>query len=194
MKLKNYFKNITILALVVFVLLLIIQRSCFTPIPPVNPNDTIIKIETRWDTIRLISKVYIPKLDTIIRVDTIKGKVDTLEILKDYFSKCYYVDTINLDTLGFILIKDTITQNKIHSRQTSSNLYIPTITITKTVIENKRELYWGVGLGLTTTQINCLEGNLLYKNKKKQMYSLGIGIDPEFKPVFSGHMFWKFGK
>jgi hypothetical protein len=163
---------------------------------PPSSNDTIIKIETRWDTVKIFSKVYVPKYDTVIQVDTfiIKTKVDTLNILKDYFAKYYYKDTIHLDTLGYIIIKDTISQNKIYSRQTFSNLYIPTTTITKTIYLNKREFYLGVALGSSNTQLKYLGGEMLYKNKKYQIYGLGIGIDPEFKPVIMGRTYWKIGK
>jgi hypothetical protein len=190
---KNYFKNILVLGLLVLIILLLIQRSCFSP-TPTTITDTIIKIEVRWDTVEIISEVYTPKWSYIVKPVFKYHPIDTLEILKDYFAQYYYKDTIHLDTLGFIIIKDTISQNKIQSRQTSSHLYIPTTTITKTININNREFYVGTGLGFDENQINYLGGELLYKNKKSQAYGLGIGVDSKFQPVISGKMYWKVGK
>ena len=54
------------------------------------------KVETRYDTLTSREKVYVPKYKKIIETKTItdtivlKSKIDTLEILKDYYSKYVY--------------------------------------------------------------------------------------------------------
>ena len=64
------------------------------------------KVETRYDTLTVEKKVYVPKYKKIIETKTItdtivlKSKIDTLEILKDYYSKYVYQDTLKLDSLG----------------------------------------------------------------------------------------------
>jgi len=57
-------------------------------------------------------------------------EVDTLEILKDYFEKYVYLDTIPIDTLGYVTIIDTLSQNRILYRKPTINIQIPTKTIT----------------------------------------------------------------
>jgi hypothetical protein len=39
-----------------------------------------------------------------------------------------------------------------------------------------------------------LSGNLLYKTKKRNVYNIGVGVDSDFKPVYTIGMYWKFGK
>ena len=68
-------------------------------------------------------------------------KVDTLEILKDYFEKYVYLDTIPIDTLGYVSIIDTLSQNRILYRKPTINIQIPTKTITIVERENEREYY-----------------------------------------------------
>jgi len=194
--LKNYYKEILIIVLIIITLFQF-QKGCFS-LPEEGRIDTVIKIETKWDTIIKTTQVYIPKWDTIVKEIFIKEPIDTPEIIKDYFSKYYYVDIIDLDSLGFIIVKDTISQNKIHSRQVTSNLNIPTTTITQTITKtsyiNRRELYIGMGLGFNRERLNHISGEILYRSKKPQIYSLGLGINPEFDPIIMGRIFWRINK
>jgi hypothetical protein len=34
----------------------------------------------------------------------------------------------------------------------------------------------------------------MYRNKKKQAYGLGVGINQNLQPVLSGRIYWKIGK
>ena len=159
----------------------------------------ITKIETRWDTITVSKEIYIPKWKTKIitkyESDTIiiNIPIDTLEILKDYYSKNIYVDKIELDSLGTITITDTVTQNTIISRSVISDILVPTTTITSDVYINSREFYWGLGLQGRSDQLNYLGGELLFKDKNKRIYGLGLGVNQDFIPVISGRLYWKIG-
>jgi len=157
---------------------------------------TITKVEVKYDTIIKYTPKYIPKWKEkiITRTDTVPSLVDTLAILKDYYTKYVYNDTIHIDTMGYAVINDTITRNTIFSRSVATNFLIPITTVTNTVYTNQREFYWGLGLMGRANQINYLGGKLLLRTKKKQIYGLGIGINPNFQPVLSGSMYWKIGK
>ena len=159
-----------------------------------SPNIT--KIETKWDTVKIDSLVYIPKWKTKIETihDTIPANIDTLDILKDYYSKYFYTDTLDLDSLGSIIINDTISKNSIISREIQPNILIPTTTIANTVYINKREFYGGFGIKGRTNQLNYLGGELLFKTKNNQAYNIGIGLNQDFKPVLGFGMYWKIGK
>ena len=163
--------------------------------PPIE-GSVITKIETKWDTLKVDSLVYIPKWGTkIVTVhDTIPLDIDTLEVLKDYYSKYFYSDVIYLDTLGNITINDTISKNKIISRKILPFLTLPTTTITRDSLINKREFYYGVGLAGNRTQFNHIGGEFLYRAKNKHVYGVGLGINQNFQPVISGKLYWKFGK
>jgi len=151
---------------------------------------------TKWDTLKIDSLVYIPKWRTKITTihDTIPADIDTLSILKDYYAKYFYTDTLSLDSLGNIVINDTISRNSILFREIQPNVLIPTTTVTNTVYINNREFYVGVGLKGRTDQINYLGGELLYKTKNKQVYGVGIGVNQDFQPVLGFSIYWKLSK
>jgi hypothetical protein len=142
------------------------------------------------------SLVYVPKWNTkmITIHDTIPSDVDTLEVLKDYYAKYFYSDVIDLDTLGNITINDTISKNKIVSRKILPFLTLPTTTITRDSLINKREFYYGVGLTGNRTQFNYMGGELLYRAKNKRVYGVGLGINQNLQPIISGKLYWKFGR
>ena len=52
----------------------------------------------------------------------VPANVDTQEILKDYFSRRFYIDTLDLGQKSFVIVKDTITENKILSRVFESSI------------------------------------------------------------------------
>ena len=196
---KDFFKNIKNLLIVVLVVFLLFQRGCSSNSDGVEPK-IITKIETKWDTITINKIEYIPKwvekIVTIYENDTIviNTPIDTLEVLKEYYAKNVYVDKIVLDSLGIVTITDTISQNKIFSRSIISDILIPTTTITSDIYINEREFYWGLNVAGRSSQINYLGGGLLYKSKRKNVYGLGIGINEGFQPIISASYYMKIGK
>jgi len=114
-----------------------------------------------------------PKVQTITTTDTIPGdsvpyavevpkpipywidtgswhyqtqQIDTMAILRDYFARVYYLDTIMDDSSAFIAILDTITQNRIHGRKLYFANRKPTSIINTTTVlpsNEKSKLYVG---------------------------------------------------
>ena len=191
---KGYFKNIQTLLIVVLAVLLFYQKSCSST-PPVEPQ-TITEVITRWDTLKVATKEYVPKYirKTIVNIDTFQAPIDTMSILRDYYAKYFYTDTIKVDSLGFIVINDTVTRNLISKRDVQSNIFIPTTTITNTTYLYKRELFWGASISGNQEQIQSINGELIYVNKKRNAYGFGVGVDQNFQPIFTGRLYWKIGK
>jgi len=192
--LKVLFKNIQTLLVVVLAALLFLQRGCSST-PPVEPK-VITEIITRWDTLKVETKEYVPKYirKTVVDIDTFQAPIDTISILKDYYAKYFYTDTIKVDSLGFIVINDTVTRNLISKRDVQSNIFIPTTTITNTVYLYKKEFFGGISVGATNQAVQNINGELLYINKKRNAYGFGIGLNPQFQPVYTVRMYWKIGK
>jgi len=192
--LKGYFKNIQTLLIVVLAVLLFYQKSCSSTLP-VEPQ-TITEVITRWDTLKVATKEYVPKYirKTIVNIDTFQAPIDTMSILRDYYAKYFYTDTIKVDSLGFIVINDTVTRNLISKRDVQSNIFIPTTTITNTTYLYKRELFWGASVSGNQEQIQSINGELMYVNKKRNAYGFGVGVDQNFQPIFTGRLYWKIGK
>ena len=192
---KKYFTSIQSVAIAVLIIVILLMRACDKQ-DPVEPV-IITKIETVFDTITKEVPVYKPKYVTKIEYihDTIidSTPVDTVSILKDYFATYVYQDNQELDSLNLTII-DSVSQNKIFARTIQYDLIYPTTTITKEIYLNQRELYWGIGMQGRTDQLNYVGGELLYRNRKKQAYGLGIGINQDLQPVVSGKLYWKIGK
>lgn len=182
---------VKIVLIAVILILVISQVQCGIGNTP--EVVTTIKVETKLDTIYLSKTKYIPQKKTI--VDTIyqeiPAEVDTLTILKDYFSKVVYRDTINIDTFGTLVIEDTISRNLIISRELFSNIVLPTTTVTKTTLENKRILYAGASLSGNREVINQLGVGLMLKGKNDRLYGLGLGINNSLQPLITGSIYWK---
>ena len=197
---KGYFKNIQTLLVVVLAALLFFQRGCSST-PPVEPK-VITEVVTKWDTVKVEQTEYVPQIieKVVVNIDTFSTPIDTVSVLKDYYAKYFYTDTIQLDTLGSIIVNDTITRNLISFRDVQSNIFIPTTTITNTTYLYKRELFWGVAVGgminpvQNESPINYISGELMYVNKKRNVYGFGLGVDKDFFPIVSGRLYWKIGK
>ncbi len=192
------FEHIIILSLGILLL-------WFTQCRRVDPIvDEIVKTEVivKWDTVQVEKTEYIPKIveKVIINIDTFSTPIDTVSVLKDYYAKYFYTDTIQIDTLGSIIVNDTVSRNLISFRDVQSNIFIPTTTVTNTVYLYKREFFGGISIGgminpvQSESPIDYISGELMYVNKKRNVYGFGLGIDSDFHPIISGRMYWKIGK
>ena len=156
----------------------------------------------RKNTVVIEKTQYVPKWRTKVTTihDTVLADVDTAFILNDYYSTYAYTDTLSLDSLGSIIINDTISKNSILFRDVQPNIFIPTITVTNTSYLYQREFFGGVSIGgminpvQNESPINYISGELLYINKKRNVYGFGLGVDADFLPILSGRMYWKLSK
>ena len=198
---RNYFGDIKTLLIVVLGVIIFLTRSCQGGSDITEPQ-VITEVVTQWDTVKVEKTKYVPKVidRVVVSIDTFTTPIDTLSVLKDYYAKYFYTDTIKIDTIGYVTINDTITRNLISFRDVQSNIFIPTTTITNTVYLNRREFFGGISVGgmLNPVQnespINYISGELLYINKKRNVYGFGLGVDADFLPILSGRMYWKLSK
>ena len=197
---KKYFGDIRNLIILVLIIVILLLRQCSGDGGEITPSEPTIvtKVETKYDTITIDKKVYVPKWKTkiVTQVDSIlvNTPIDTLEVLKDYYAKNVFVDKIELDSLGFVTMTDTIWKNTLFNRLVESEIIIPTTTVTQTEYINPREFYIGFGLNGTSKQFNYVGGSILYRTRKKQAFGLGIGLNDQFQPIISTQFLWKLGK
>ena len=191
---KKYLNSLQTVLILILALIILLQSQCSRK-DPVEP-EVIVTIETKWDTVEVEKVSYIPKWRTkvVTEYDTIPRDVDTVAILKDYYARYFYTDTLTLDTLGYVVLNDTITKNSILNRSFISTIKIPTTIITKEIYLNKREFYWGLGVHGRPDQLNYVGGEFMYKAKNKQVYGLGVGLNQDLQPIVGGRMYWKIGK
>lgn len=140
----------------------------------------------------------------VYHLDTayLPAEIDTLQILKDFFAKYVYNDTLELnDSLGFVYILDTISKNKLYSRTWSTSVKEKTIRET-TIVKDlpKIEYYFGMNANLDKVDyLNSLGTSLIIKNRKDNLYQLNLGIankqplnsNTQFTPYFGGGIYWK---
>jgi hypothetical protein len=208
-KLLN-FKNIVIAALIIFVLL-----EWFNP-GGVMPGKKVFiagkayeVIKHEIDTIDIVKTKVVTKKGEDIYHETIVEKevvipavVDTMALLKDYYSKVLYKDTLVLpDSLGTVSLLDTISQNKIFGRTFNASVKQRTIKETMIVKElPKTQVYYGLTGGFNKADVVSNVGaGLLIKTKKDKIYNLGVGVSNRvtdgtngtLSPYIGAGVYWK---
>ena len=209
-KLLN-FRNIAIAALVIYILL-----QWFNP-GGVMPGGRTIRIEGKKyeiikhdiDTVDIVKTKIVTKKGEDIYHETIVEKeviipaiIDTLALLKDYYSKVLYKDTLILpDSLGIVALNDTISQNKILGRTFNASVKQRTIKETTIVKElPKTKIFYGLEGGFNKADVvSSVGAGVLINTKKDKIYQLGLGVNNKttdgttgaFSPYIRGGVYWK---
>jgi hypothetical protein len=122
----------------------------------------------------------------------LKAQYDALVIA--YLAKTLYTDTVNIDTLGYVAVTDTVHKNEIHGRSYKYNYKIPTITVTNTITKQappKGALFIGGGVTGNPNEVKSLFGGFLYKSKKDKVFGLNVGLTGNSKIVYGVQSYWK---
>ena len=162
------------------------------------------------DTVEVVKTKVVTKKGEDIYHETIVEKevlipavVDTMALLKDYYSKVLYKDTLVLpDSLGTVDVTDTISQNKIFGRTFNANIKQRIIKETTIVKElPKTQVYYGITGGFNKVDVvSNLGAGVLIKTKGDKIYQLGIGVANKvgtdgtngvLSPFIGGGVFWK---
>ena len=211
-KLLN-FKNIAIVALVIWILL-----QWFNP-GGVMPGGRTIRIDGKKyevikhtiDTIEVEKVKVVTKkgkdiVHEVIDVDTLVLKelvnVDTAALLKDYLAKVIYKDTLRLpDSLGTIALVDTITKNRILGRTWDAKVKQREIKETTIVKElPKMQVFYGLNAGFNKEDyVSAIGAGIVLKTKKDKLYNLNIGVNNrtsdgtngKLNPYVGAGVYWK---
>lgn len=172
-------KNLKSIMFVVFgfVLCFILMRACSKECSPktykdIVYKDKIIKVPVMTETIKTNTLYEILKDGDTSDGDTLdeKTKIEIQKIIdsvsvellaritKKYYDKNYYSDSIKIDSLGWVYIKDTIQKNSILWREMSYDLKVSAIkqpntgflSVDAMLGGNKTSFDLGVGLSYTT--------------------------------------------
>ena len=156
-------------------------------------------VDTVYEEIQVEVPTYVPEY--ITKIETVEvqipANVDSLQIIKDYFSKYEVKDTLLLEGLGKGYITDVISQNKIESRNIKWDYKIPTILDTKIVKElPKNQVYLGVNTNFDKANVvNSVGAGVILKTKRDRIYQLNTGlansITGETQPFIGGGIYWK---
>ena len=197
---KINFNNILSIAILILAVIIILQR--INSSPDIIEKPIVIR-DTVWQ--KKDSVIYTsPKVVQTIPVKIISEKYlpdpnyDKLvlqyqELVKLHLAKNIQKDSVQIDSIGFVKVTDTVQNNIVQNRKWEYNIKYPIIK--ETIIEPPKkinQLYIGGGLqGNQYNIINSINGGILYKNKKDQLYGLSIGVNTNGQVVYGLSSYWK---
>ena len=197
---KINFNNILSIAILILAVIIVLQRSNSSPDIIEKP---IVIRDTVWQ--KKDSVIYTsPKVVQTIPVKVVSEKYlpdpnyDKLvlqyqELVKLHLAKNIQKDSVQIDSIGFVKVTDTVQNNIVQNRKWEYNIKYPIIK--ETVIQPPKkvnQLYIGGGLqGNQYNIINSVNGGILYKNKKDQIYGLSVGINTNGQAVYGVSSYWK---
>lgn len=199
--------------IIILILLGILIFSRYTKFAGKNEKPKIVRVQGKpyqvikheIDTVEIIKKIFIEKPGADIYHDTtiyvhVPISIDTLEIIKAYFSKNVYKDTLKLnDSLGFVFIQDTISENKIAYRTYKAEVRERVIRdVTYLKEPPKVQVYYGFeGTFDKQDLFKGVGGGLLVKTKKDKILKFNLGVlngNEKLDPYLNLGMYWKIGK
>ena len=182
------------------VAIIILQRSCNNNMD-IEDNKITVKTDTVWKvtkdtvfkTVNAVKTEYISidkeEYKPGESIDTCKTRFNNL--LKEHLVRTVYSDTLKLDSLGTVVIQDTVWLNKLYcKREYIKDYKIPFVTKTITKKEDpRRQMYIGGnafigGSGLLTP-------GLIYKDKKDRVYQANVGVGFDGSINYGFGMYWK---
>lgn len=99
-------------------------------------------------------------------------------LLQEYLSRNTYSDSLKIDSIGYVHVKDSITKNSIAGRSFHYNLSYPIIhdSVVK-YAPPTRQIYFGGGLqGTSLKEISMFNTGVLYKDKNDRIYVLSATV------------------
>jgi hypothetical protein len=123
----------------------------------------------------------------------LKAQYDALVFA--HLAKNIYVDTLKIDTLGYVTVADIVHKNELQNRSYKYNYKIPTVTVTTTITKQappKGALFIGGGVTGNKNGLEFLQGGLLYKSKHNKILGLNVGINSNSQIVYGVQSYWKF--
>lgn len=159
---------------------------------PIVKTETV--IEYRYDTIRDTVTNYQP----VIRYqDTgsyhVKWKykdVDTNQILREYFTRNFYIDTISKDSSYIAIIKDSVFRNQITWRHFSIEQFQKEKIITNTVTKiPQQSVFLGLGTGKFMDKVG-LTGSLSYQ-RSDMLYKVNYDVINNNFTISASYKLWQ---
>ena len=197
---KINFNNILSIAILILAVIIVLQRINSSPDiveKPVIVRDTVWQKKdgviytspkvVQTIPVKIISEKYLPdpNYDKLV--------LQYQELVKLHLAKNIQKDSVQIDSIGFVKVTDTVQNNIVQNRKWEYNIKYPIIK--ETVIQPPKkvnQLYIGGGLqGNQYNIINSINGGILYKNKKDQIYGLSVGINTNGQVVYGVSSYWK---
>ena len=195
---KDHIYNFIIVVLAIIILLQRCGKGNSSPCETKVTRDTIWihKDSTIYSKPQLIKTIAVPveQWNTEYLPDTNYTKLlkQYQDIVVTYLSSNLLQDSIKIDSIGYLKIIDTISQNIVKGRSTSYKFKYPVVKETLTIVpEPKRQVYAGIGLGGDGVKlIDQLSLGMLYKDRRDRIFGASIMASPR-GIEYGVQSFWK---
>lgn len=198
-------KNILYAIIALLLILVVVQHKGCEISDDDTPDTTIVRdtVYNTHDSV-IVRKVKIVETDTTYIPTAPEYLPDTNyaalkkqfeALVKMHTARNIYADSLQLDSVGYVVINDTVQFNTLHNRKYHYNYKVPVITETVTINnppKKTRQLYLGAGVnGSKTYGIETVSAGLLYKTKKDQLYGMQVGVNTNGLLVYGVQSYWK---
>lgn len=194
-------KTIPYIGIIILLIIVLLQNKGCKEDTVITPPkiDTVIVENIIHDTIPG-KPIYIKtKIDTSIWIKKSEYKPDTTykglynqytSLGNKYFSTNIFKTTFPISDYGSVTLTDSIRENQLVSSILTTNLNIPTTTITvEKTAPPKRQLYIGTTfLGKKSSPLASIHGGFILKDKKDHLYGASVGYDGEL--VYGGSLYF----
>lgn len=190
---KDNFLSLIIL-LLVFVLFF--SRGKETIItPPLKDTVWVYKdsiIYTKPQVIKTISVLYKDRPKEYLPDTNYASLVLQYNKLVDKFlDSNIYQDSIKIDSIGHVYVKDTVSSNLLKGRSYFYSLKYPIIN-TYTTSPPKNQLYYGGGvIGSPVEIINNIQLGVILKTKRDRIVGINAGINSQGTITYGVSSYWK---
>jgi hypothetical protein len=116
-----------------------------------------------------------------------------MDVTNKFLASNMHSDSLKIDSIGYVHVKDTVSRNLITSRSYTYNLKYPIIKETITIPEPKKtQVYIGGGFeGDESELVSDVSVGLLLKNKKDQIFGVSVGYSVYSGIQFGISSYWK---
>lgn len=189
--------NFLSLVVIVLVLLLFFKQT-----PSTTPEIKIVR-DTIWE--HKDSTIYIkPQITSTIPVKYTERSIEYIPdtnyaaLVKQYnklvdlhISSNLYADSLKIDSIGYVHVKDTVSHNLIKGRSYTYSLQYPIIN-NYIPASPKNQIYYGGGIsGNQYELVNSIYVGALLKTKKDRIFSTTVGLSPSGRVTYGLNSYWK---
>ncbi len=170
-------KFISLIAIVVLMATIFIQRSCQRC--PECPEATHSSTEVWfYDTARIVTRIPVPyPVKELVPVN-VPAVIDSLAVFKAYYTRFVFDRILKDDSTAFVRVIDTLSQNKFTGSSMEFINRRPTqiITHTTTLAKPVNKVFVGPMVGATMDGKLAFGGSAVFVSKRDNAY--GLTVDP----------------
>jgi hypothetical protein len=194
----DFIKLQSVNILIILIGLLIFLKSC--------DSGSDIKIKPKRDTVWIHKDSVVYSKPKIINTVLVKYKERSPEYLPDtnyknlvvqynkladkFLASNIYKDSLKIDSLGYVIVNDTISNNLLKKRSFVYNFKYPKVI--EYIPEKKRnQIYYGSGVVLGDQSLQAINIGAILKTKKDHIWGVNVGINSNQQIIYSVQTYWK---